>query len=257
MFRLSGRNQLDLFVTSLLEQLVPEDHILARADRVLDLGWLREEVPDCYYADNGRPGIGPEIVIRLMLACLLLEYVDDRRLMSEAHMSIAILWLIGNGLHRSAQSRQDEYPVLPCGRSDQTQAAGSHFCYNRVSQLDASSRRTRTVFYPSHLHAPSWSRGCRPQLFLSTARASTHFFKRHGGKKLSMFEYLHHRFGRDRLSAYRKQSVVNRVLRVLLTKREHRDGQSHDRHISAGWDICSQCGLKFWKRPSMMTICII
>ena len=51
-----GHDQLELFITDSLRQLVPEDHVLARADRVLDLGWLCEEVADCYYADNGRPG---------------------------------------------------------------------------------------------------------------------------------------------------------------------------------------------------------
>ena len=44
-----GRDQLELFITGSLEQLAPEDHVLARVGRVLDLGWLREEV-----ADNGR-----------------------------------------------------------------------------------------------------------------------------------------------------------------------------------------------------------
>ena len=52
-----GRDQLELFVAGSLDQLVPEDHVLARVDRVLDLGWLREEVVDCYCADNGRPGV--------------------------------------------------------------------------------------------------------------------------------------------------------------------------------------------------------
>ena len=60
---LGGKNraQLDLFVAGSLEQLVPKDHILARVERVLGLGWLREEVADCYCADNGRPGIDPEV----------------------------------------------------------------------------------------------------------------------------------------------------------------------------------------------------
>ena len=48
--------------------LVPEDHILKRVDRVLDLSWLRDEVADCYCSDNGRPSIDPEAAVRLMLA---------------------------------------------------------------------------------------------------------------------------------------------------------------------------------------------
>ena len=94
-----GRDQPELFITGSLEQLVPEDHVLARVDRVLDLGWLREEVADCYCLDNGRPGIDPEVAVRLMLAGLLLRIVHDRRLMREAQVNIAIRWFIGYGLH--------------------------------------------------------------------------------------------------------------------------------------------------------------
>ena len=93
-----NRAQLDLFITGSLEQLVPEDHILARVNRVLDLGWLREEVADCYCADNGRPGVDPEVAVRLMLAGLLLGIVHDRRLLREAQVNIAIRWFIGYGL---------------------------------------------------------------------------------------------------------------------------------------------------------------
>lgn len=93
------RDQLELFVTGSLDQLVPEDHVLARVDRVLDLGWLRAEVADCYCGDNGRPGIDPEVAVRLMLAGLLLGIVHDRRLMREAQVNIAIRWFVGYGLH--------------------------------------------------------------------------------------------------------------------------------------------------------------
>src|SRR4051794_21315830 len=93
------RGQLELFMTGSLGQLVPDDYILARVDRVLDLSWLREEVSDLYCADNGRPGIDPEVAVRLMLAGLLLGIVHDRKLMREAQVNIAIRWFIGYGLH--------------------------------------------------------------------------------------------------------------------------------------------------------------
>ena len=66
-----NRDQLELFVSGSLEQLVQEDHVLARVDRVLDLGWLHEELADCYCPDNGRPGIDPEVAVRLMRRYLL------------------------------------------------------------------------------------------------------------------------------------------------------------------------------------------
>lgn len=93
------RGQMDLFVAGSLERLIPEDHVLVRVDRVLDLSWLREEVADCYCADNGRPGIDPEVALRLMLAGMLLGYVHDRRLLREAQGHLVIRWFIGYGLH--------------------------------------------------------------------------------------------------------------------------------------------------------------
>jgi transposase len=95
------RDQLELFMTGSLRQLVPDDHILARVDRVLDLSWLRGEVADLYCDDNGRPGIDPEVAVRLMLAGFLLGIVHDRRLMREAQVNIAIRWFVGYGLHEA------------------------------------------------------------------------------------------------------------------------------------------------------------
>jgi transposase len=93
------RNQLELFITGSLRQLVPDDHILARVDRVLDLSWLRAEVADLYCETNGRPGIDPEVAVRLMLAGFLLGIVHDRRLLREAQVNLAIRWFVGYGLH--------------------------------------------------------------------------------------------------------------------------------------------------------------
>lgn len=95
------RDQPELFVTGSLRQLLPDDHILVRVDRVLDLSWLREEVAELYCLDNGRPGIDPEVAIRLMLAGLLLGIVHDRRLLREAQVNLAIRWFIGYGLHET------------------------------------------------------------------------------------------------------------------------------------------------------------
>jgi transposase len=93
------RDQLELFITGSLRQLIPDEHVLARGDRVFDLSWLRDEVADCYCLDDGRPGIDPEAGVRLMLAGLLMGIVHDRKLMREAEVNIAIRWFIGYGLH--------------------------------------------------------------------------------------------------------------------------------------------------------------
>lgn len=94
------RGQSEFLMAGSLRDLVPDDHVLARVDRVLDLSWLRGEVRPCYAADGkGRPGIDPEVAVRLMLAGFLLGIVHDRRLLREAQVNIAIRWFVGFGLH--------------------------------------------------------------------------------------------------------------------------------------------------------------
>src|SRR6187551_1445973 len=95
------RDQLELYMVGSLRQLVPDDHVLARVDRVLDLSWLRAEVGDLYCETTGRPGIDPEVAVRLMLAGFLLGIVHDRRLMREAAVNLAIRWFVGYGLHEA------------------------------------------------------------------------------------------------------------------------------------------------------------
>jgi len=86
------------FVAGSMEGLIPEDYILKKVDRVLDVGWLREEVRELYCEDNGRPSIDPESALRLMLAGFLLGIVHDRELMREARLHMGIRWFGGYGL---------------------------------------------------------------------------------------------------------------------------------------------------------------
>jgi len=95
------RDQLEFFVAGSLRELLPDDHVLVRVDRVLDLSWLHSEVTGLYCSDNGRPGIDPEVAGRLMLAGFVLGFVQDRRLMREAQVNLAIRWFAGYGLHEA------------------------------------------------------------------------------------------------------------------------------------------------------------
>ena len=114
------RDQPEFFVTGSLKQLIPDEHVLARVDRVLDLSWLREEVSDYYCLDDGRPGIDPEAAVRLMLAGLLAGIVHDRKLMREAQVNIAIRWSIGHGLH-------EKLPHHSCRRASASAGVESRF----------------------------------------------------------------------------------------------------------------------------------
>ena len=92
------RSQPTLFIPGSIEDFIPDDHILKRVDRVLDLSWLRGEVEGLYCDDNGRPGIDPEAAVRLMLAGFFHGIVHDRKLMREAQVNIAFRWFAGYSL---------------------------------------------------------------------------------------------------------------------------------------------------------------
>ena len=95
------RRQPELFVAGTLRDVLPDDHVLVRVDRVLDLSWLHDEIADLYDAAAGRPSIDPEVAVRLMLAGFLLGIVHDRRLLREAQVNLAIRWFCGYGLHEA------------------------------------------------------------------------------------------------------------------------------------------------------------
>ena len=96
-----NRNQDEMFVAGSLRDLIPEDYILKKVDRVLDLSWLRAEVADLYCADNGRPSLDPESAVRLMLAGFFHGIVHDRALMREARMHLGMRWFCGFALHEA------------------------------------------------------------------------------------------------------------------------------------------------------------
>ena len=53
-----------LFAYVDIEHLIPKGHLLRKIERVLDLGFVREETRSLYCAENGRPSIDPEVFFR-------------------------------------------------------------------------------------------------------------------------------------------------------------------------------------------------
>jgi transposase len=89
------KKQVEFFTPLILEKLIPDDYILKKVDKVLDLKWIRDEVSGLYSETMGRPSIDPECAVRLMLAGFFLGIVHDRKLMREAEMHLGIRWFAG------------------------------------------------------------------------------------------------------------------------------------------------------------------
>lgn len=86
-----------LFYGFSLERHVPEDHLLRRIDRFVDLSGLREHLRP-YYSETGRPSIDPELMIRMLLIGYCLGIRSERRLCEEVHLNLGYRWFCRLGL---------------------------------------------------------------------------------------------------------------------------------------------------------------
>jgi transposase len=92
------RDQQQLFYVGSLADLVPDDYVLKIIHKSVDFSWIRHEVRYLYDPEQGRPSIDPEAALRLMLAGFILGIVNDRTLMREAQVNLAIRWFTGFSL---------------------------------------------------------------------------------------------------------------------------------------------------------------
>jgi len=86
-----------LFYAFSLEDHVPQDHLLRRIDRFVDLVGIREHLKP-FYSDTGRPSIDPELMIRMLIVGYCMGIRSERRLCEEVHLNLAYRWFCRLGL---------------------------------------------------------------------------------------------------------------------------------------------------------------
>lgn len=84
--------------TVLINQLVPENHLLRKIDRYIDFSFINEICRPYYSADNGRPAIEPEILFRMLFIGYLYGVRSERRLIEEVEVNVAYRWFLGYNL---------------------------------------------------------------------------------------------------------------------------------------------------------------
>ena len=72
-----------------LEALVPEDHLLRKIERVMDYEWLYALLSPYYCHDNGRPGIDPVVLIKMVLIQHLFGIASLRQTYREIQVNVA------------------------------------------------------------------------------------------------------------------------------------------------------------------------
>lgn len=79
----------------MLEQLVPEDHLLRKIDEHINFDFIYDLVSDKYCLDNGRPSIDPVVLFKMLFIGYLYGIRSERRLSSEIQVNMAYRWFLG------------------------------------------------------------------------------------------------------------------------------------------------------------------
>lgn len=97
MYQKSAPQQLKYEVV-LLEDLVPQDHLLRKIDKAIDFSFIDEICRPYYCENNGRPAIEPEKLFRMLFIGYLYGIRSERRLIEEVKVNIAYRWFLGYNL---------------------------------------------------------------------------------------------------------------------------------------------------------------
>lgn len=78
-----------------IEEFVPEDHLLRKISKAVDFDKIYDFVSDLYCLDNGRPGVDPVVLFKMVLIQHLYGIPSLRKTAEEVKMNIAYRWFCG------------------------------------------------------------------------------------------------------------------------------------------------------------------
>ena len=87
----------------ILEQMIPQEHLLRRIDRSIDFSFIHKLCEPLYSADHGRPAIDPEVLFRMLFVGYLYGIRSERRLEEEINYNIAYHRRCGEAFRPLAQ----------------------------------------------------------------------------------------------------------------------------------------------------------
>ena len=78
-----------------IEDLVPQDHLLRKIERVIDWSFIYDLVREKYSPDFGRPSVDPVILIKIILIQYLYGIRSMRQTIREIEVNLAYRWFLG------------------------------------------------------------------------------------------------------------------------------------------------------------------
>ena len=79
----------------LLEELVPEDHLLRKIDAAVDFGFIHDLCKELYSPNIGRPAVPPELLFRMLFLGYLYGIKSEVKLAQMVNENIAFKWFLG------------------------------------------------------------------------------------------------------------------------------------------------------------------
>jgi len=79
----------------LLDELVPQDHILRKIDAAVDFSFIHDLCKDLYSPNMGRPAIEPELLFRMLFIGYLYGIKSETKLAQQVNENIAFKWFLG------------------------------------------------------------------------------------------------------------------------------------------------------------------
>lgn len=82
------------FQMCLLEDLVPQDHLLRLVDQYIDFTFIKKLTYHLYCHDNGRPAIDPVVLFKMLFVGYIYGIRSERRLVEEFQVNLAYRGLL-------------------------------------------------------------------------------------------------------------------------------------------------------------------
>lgn len=81
--------------TITIEQLVPQEHLVRKIEKVINFNFIYELVDNLYCKNNGRPSIDPVVLVKYILLGYLFGISSERRIEQEIQVNMAYRWFLG------------------------------------------------------------------------------------------------------------------------------------------------------------------
>ena len=129
--------------TDLYDKLIPQNHLFRKINELIDFSFIRDELKDKYYPDNGRTAEDPEYLFKfLFLKCL--HPMSDIDLVERALYDLSYKYFLG--LNPTLQQPSDTgSPTGTCqetsennrGNASCTKSSKNHYSSNNYKRRKA------------------------------------------------------------------------------------------------------------------------